>query len=137
MSSIKDSFLSSRDSVSYRYADLLSFRTSIVETLLSAITFAAYSGDIDKHIDVLLSAINSVCKLSNTFDDKFLEIQDALARLWDIYNILSEIDTYEEYLEYFGDTADISGNTGKQGNLLDDIKGILSEIKDAANSVLY
>jgi hypothetical protein len=69
MSSIKDNFLASRDSVSYRYAEILKFRTSIVESLLSAMTFAAYSGDLASQIQILSNAIDNICKLSNTFDD--------------------------------------------------------------------
>jgi methyl-accepting chemotaxis protein len=86
---LKDLFLNSRDEVQHRYFDVLKFRVNIIETLISAITFATYAGDINKAISNLINTIDRVCKLSNSFDDELIELQNLLNSVLDAYEFLT------------------------------------------------
>ena len=125
LTDLKNDFTNKHYSVAERYLDILKFRTVVIETLLSGITFAAYSGDIDRSLSLVEDSINNVCKqASNCFSGQITELQGKLKDMAQKLTDFSKIGTYAEYT--------LAGDS-----LLSSISESLSDIAILSKEMLY
>lgn len=95
---LQDTFSGSCTDVVQRYRDILKFRTSIVETLLSCVTFAAHIGDIDRALVLLKAAIDDICRDARSFSEEISSIESSLEVIADQMEAFASISSYEDYV---------------------------------------